>query len=381
MCGTGLRGEMPPPSKASRSKHASLTAGGYSILGLSQESSLGPAAYNQENRARREDTPRLNSNHNNLPRADSRSMGSQPADPEQNDLLNRNLDYLFEEDESKHPARWRMYVALALLLIASAILVWQWQRNGYPWETLTPAATGHNSATAPASAAQAALSPQATPKTAAPPAAGLISQSESAKAGLAKPDPSTSQLAQPDAPLMEPQKAPRFQTASQERGSFASPVPASEEARAEQPRSSASAVTGQPAAQQVSDPVAPADENREPPTAALSDGPAQGSSEAQAVQLLTEGRKYLLGNGVQQDCGRANEDLRSAARFSSEAESLLGTMYASGHCVSRDLPTAYRWYARALRSEPANNRIQNDLTALWNEMTAAERQIASHSQP
>jgi TPR repeat protein len=81
---------------------------------------------------------------------------------------------------------------------------------------------------------------------------------------------------------------------------------------------------------------------------------------------------------VAQDCSRAEKDLRTAARFSSEAESMLGTMYASGHCVGRDLPTAYRWYAKALHNKPDNGRIQSDLTALWNQMTPAEKALAIH---
>jgi hypothetical protein len=107
----------------------------------------------------------------------------------------------------------------------------------------------------------------------------------------------------------------------------------------------------------------------------------QATSQAEAVQLLTEGTKYLLGNGVAQDCGLANKDLRAASHFSSDAEAMLGTMYASGHCVDRDLPTAYRWYARALHSKPGNSRIQDDLTALWNQMTPAEKKIATRSAP
>ncbi len=88
----------------------------------------------------------------------------------------------------------------------------------------------------------------------------------------------------------------------------------------------------------------------------------------------------MLGNGVDQDCDKAQKDLRAAARFSSDAQSMLGTMYASGHCVARDLPTAYHWYAKALHSQPANNRIQTDLTALWNQMTPVEKQLAMRGQ-
>jgi TPR repeat protein len=55
-------------------------------------------------------------------------------------------------------------------------------------------------------------------------------------------------------------------------------------------------------------------------------------------------------------------------------------MYATGHCVTRDLPTAYRWFARALRQDPANKRVQQDLEVLWRQMTPDERQAALRGQ-
>ncbi len=98
-------------------------------------------------------------------------------------------------------------------------------------------------------------------------------------------------------------------------------------------------------------------------------------------QLFAEGENYLYGNGVAQDCARAEKNLRIAAGHSnSPAESLLGTMYASGHCVGRDLPMAYRWYARALHHDPANTRIQSDLEVLWKQMTPAERRATQPGQ-
>jgi hypothetical protein len=159
MCGTALHGGTPPAPKSTQPKAAPRSVGGYSILGLSQEPMRSATAEADvpQNSAGHEDARQFNSNHLNLPRADSRSADSQPADPQQNDLLNRNLDYLFEEDEKKSPPHWRMYVALALLVITAATLVWQWRRNGYPWDNLAPPTTGQNMGTTPAGA-QAAKS-------------------------------------------------------------------------------------------------------------------------------------------------------------------------------------------------------------------------------
>ncbi len=37
-----------------------------------------------------------------------------------------------------------------------------------------------------------------------------------------------------------------------------------------------------------------------------------------------------------------------ARQSNPKAQTLLGAMYATGHCVGRDLPNAYRWFAKAL---------------------------------
>lgn len=97
-------------------------------------------------------------------------------------------------------------------------------------------------------------------------------------------------------------------------------------------------------------------------------------------RLVAEGEKYLYGNGVAENCDQAQRNLRNAAlRSNAKAQSILGTMYATGHCVARDLPTAYRWFAKALHQDPKNDRIQRDLEVLWKQMTPGERQMATRS--
>ena len=98
-------------------------------------------------------------------------------------------------------------------------------------------------------------------------------------------------------------------------------------------------------------------------------------------RLVTEGENYLYGNGVPQNCSRAQRNLTSAAnRANAKAMSVLGAMYATGHCVTRDLPAAYQWFAKALHQEPSNGRIQRDLEVLWRQMTPGERQIAMRNR-
>ena len=96
--------------------------------------------------------------------------------------------------------------------------------------------------------------------------------------------------------------------------------------------------------------------------------------------MESEGEKYLYGNGVPENCGRAQRNLAAAAnRNNARAQSVLGTMYATGHCTGRDLPLAYHWFGKALRQDPTNSRIEQDLKALWNQMTPEERNLALRS--
>jgi len=103
------------------------------------------------------------------------------------------------------------------------------------------------------------------------------------------------------------------------------------------------------------------------------------SSESDALE--TQGERYLYGNGVPANCALAQKSLLAAAEHSnSRAQSVLGTMYATGHCATRDLPLAYRWFARALHQDPNNLRIQDDLKVLWNQMSPDERQLALRAE-
>jgi TPR repeat protein len=104
--------------------------------------------------------------------------------------------------------------------------------------------------------------------------------------------------------------------------------------------------------------------------------------DASVDALETQGENYLYGHGVEADCGRASKTLlAAAARSSAKAQSVLGTMYATGHCVTRDVPTAYRWFAKALHQDPGNIRIQRDLEVLWQQMTEEERKLAMQTGP
>jgi TPR repeat protein len=95
------------------------------------------------------------------------------------------------------------------------------------------------------------------------------------------------------------------------------------------------------------------------------------------VDITAEAERYIYGHGVAQDCDQGLRLLKpAAAQANSKAMIMLGTLYSSGTCTPRDLPTAYRWYALALHKEPDNQTLQDDLQQLWSQMTPPERQLA-----
>lgn len=97
--------------------------------------------------------------------------------------------------------------------------------------------------------------------------------------------------------------------------------------------------------------------------------------------LFRQGERYLYGRGGAQDCASALKFMKMASdKQSAKARSAMGTMYATGHCVTRDLPSAYRWFALSLRADPNNGVVERNLSAVWNQMTPPERQLATRSQ-
>ena len=98
---------------------------------------------------------------------------------------------------------------------------------------------------------------------------------------------------------------------------------------------------------------------------------------AKPVDSVMEAERYIYGNGARQDCDRGLRLLKSAAEQSNpKAMVSMGTLYSTGTCTPRDLPTAYRWFALALHKQPDNQALQDDLQKLWSQMTQPERQLA-----
>lgn len=271
----------------------------------------------------------------------------------------RNLDYLLEDEP--HPGHVRMFVALILLVAAGALLAWHWHSQGLPWanrqaiENATQAASSQAVAPSPvpspahdAQGSQASRAVTSVPKPEEPP---------KATAGTPPQEP-PAQAVEPTTPTTTLQADTGKETSRSEEPSpaMATELPPT----TTEPGSVETAVRTAPPKPKD---VAP----KSPPTPALS------SSD----KLVADGEKYLYGDGVTQNCARARKDLTTAAKkANAKAQSLLGAMYATGHCVNRDLPSAYRWFAKALHQDPANKRVQQDLEVLWRQMSSDERQAA-----
>jgi hypothetical protein len=89
-----------------------------------------------------------------------------------------------------------------------------------------------------------------------------------------------------------------------------------------------------------------------------------------------EGMAYLEGRGEPQSCSQAVTLLDSAAaKGNPKAASQLGAMYATGHCVRFDRPTAYRWFTNSL-AERHNPLVERNREMLWSQMSDAERRLA-----
>jgi len=290
-------------------------------------------------------------------------LGQEPVE-------DKSFSYLFEDETPTHRGR---NLVMILLLAAAAAAIWYWRQdlravadrllNTLPAAT-KPAATDKTDSNSPAPATTDSTTGGTSPPTA-PQPGGTAAQTPAAQnpappatgAGTAPPpegsgkSDSTQGGAEAQAPSQSPAEnaSPKASPAHDESGETAD----SDEA-----------------------PAAPPSTARKPVTKAARTTPVT----SRADDLEAQGEKYLYGNGVPENCTRARTNLLAAAEHSNaQAQSVLGTMYATGHCATRDLPTAYRWFGRSLRQDPKNTRLEQDLKVLWNQMTPGERQSAMRS--
>lgn len=298
-------------------------------------------------------------------------------------------EYLLEDTASQ--GHGKLFVFL-VLLVAAAFLGWRWHRYGHilpesaiatiasKTENAPPAAAGENGQMPPgADNANATETPDNSAANKTPAIEVLDQPSADAKGGNSG---SATTATNPGSTGNTEQTQDNGTTDTGDQGT--SPAAAAENSGA---TGNAAAQTPAPAtpstspAKTATASVATKNTHVKPVASTAHTAPApqiappeQSESEALAVQ----GERYLYGTGVAQNCDLAQRSLLNAAsRGSAHAETLLGAMYATGHCATRNLPTAYRWFARALHQQPSNSRLSADLEVLWKQMTPDERQLAT----
>ena len=279
----------------------------------------------------------------------------------------RNLDYLLDdEEEPRRGGAGKIVLILLALALAVGLGYLRWKKQGFAW--LNPAASkptvqSQNPDSAPANSP----APEPSDSTQNPPAGSSTPSSQPA----ASPAPGADNTASnpPAAAATPPASTP----------STTSPGP---DNTAAAPKSDANAPAAVPASAPKSSTTAPTNDSsttdQPKPAAEIAPKPPAVSKPVKPADPVVEAQKFLYGRGgVRQDCDRGLRILKPAANEANpKAMVEMGALYSAGLCTPRDLPTAYRWFALALRKDPDNQEVQNDLQKLWGEMTQPERQLA-----
>jgi hypothetical protein len=302
-----------------------------------------------------------------------------------------NLDYLLEEEEEPKRGWGKLAVIVIALALIGGFGYLRWKQGGFNFLKPTPAAVSAPSSTDSAStpgpaATPDASTPNATPANPAPPQAATPNPANASPANPAPAMPDAAASTAASTPAASGAAASGAETSAQ-------PTTPSTDAASSQsapadntsptkPQDNASANTSQAAdSEETSAEEPPKPESRTLPVEAKP-SPARTVRERKPspiapVDPTTEAERYIYGRGVGQDCDHGLRLLKPpAAQANPKAMILLGSLYSSGTCTPRDLPTAYRWFALALHKQPDNQPLQDDLQKLWSQMTQPERQLA-----
>ena len=303
----------------------------------------------------------------NDPAPATRRRGSLSIDPNAAPS-SRSLEYLLEDDEEpKRGGAGKFLLILVALALAVGLGYLRWKNQGLPWlgsgaakpSAVAPGAETTDSNTTAGSSTAAEPAPTSSTPAAAPPATDT-SGGSAATNPAANPSPGN--------PHSDPaQASPASGDGAEPAGGAAGAQPSSghdataHDATAPAETTPATVLKPKPAPTARTVPVA------KPPAAVAQP----------RIDLVSEARKYLYGQKVPQNCDRGLRLLKPLAdQANPKAMIEMGALYSAGLCTPRDLPTAYRWFALALRKEPENVPLQADLQKLWGEMTQPERQLA-----
>jgi hypothetical protein len=330
---------------------------------------------------------------------DVRSGGGLQADSRSGHDAHRsgNLDYLLEDEEEPRRGWGKLVVVVIALALIGGFGYLRWKQGGFNFLKPSPAAKSaagssqgmaDSAGTAPAPDAATpnpATSNSANTNSATPGDAGQSSATPDAGAGSSPAGPAAgtasggtengAQQATPTSGSAAPGTTSSSATPS---SAPSSPMDNPSPAKAQENTSADKSTESDTAEDAEATPAKPA---THAPAAAAKPSAAmtreRKPSPVTPVDITTEAERYIYGRGVRQDCDRGLRLLKPAAAQSNpKAMIALGTLYSSGTCTPRDLPTAYRWFALALHKQPDNQPLQDDLQKLWSQMTQPERQLA-----
>lgn len=284
----------------------------------------------------------------------------------------RNLDYLLEDFEPPSRGWGKLVLFVIALALVGGFGYLRWKQGGFDWLTKNEnkPAVATQPADAPPAATDSGSTPNAAPApvgaTPTPAANGSVIPTDAPTAAQAPPTPQTANAQAPVTQNSAPPGATPEISATP-----AGPVPVSP--------SPANPTDSNPPANAAPEPASTDSDTQSPQAEAP---PALKPRErkptpAKPIDSVLEAERYIYGDGARQDCDRGLKLLKSAAEQSNpKAMISMGTLYSTGTCAPRDLPTAYRWFALALRKQPDNPALQDDLQKLWSQMTQPERQLA-----
>jgi len=381
MCGATLLQETAPtePAPSSATASSSVAAPGVATPGPAVASAPAPS------------TPRTQAAQPvisgpsflglNEPPPATRRRGSLSIDPH-SAHSSRDLNYLLDDDEEPRGGAGKYILILLALGLAVGFGYLRWKNQGFAWlnpSAKKPAATAPNpeapdggspapsNAPADANPTPSSPSPSGSSQPAAPSTSPASTNSSSAGVTPAAGSPTSS------AASAQPGAAP----ASGDTGAAgAAPAAATNPAATAAKDQDVSADSPTPANPTPANPAA-ATEQPKPAPAPATPRPRPMAKPAPPRDPVAEAQKYLYGKGASQDCDRGMRLLKPAADAANPKAMIeMGALYSAGLCTPRDLPTAYRWFALALRKDPDNQAVQTDLQKLWGEMTQPERQLA-----
>ena len=313
-------------------------------------------------------------------RSAPRKRASLSIDP--HSAAGSNLDYLLDEEEPRH--HWGIGKILLILIalgLAAGFGYLRFKNQGLAWLNPSKKPTAAQSVPAPDAATAPASSPSITPEsqpapqpiTASPPQPATAAPANAPTGNsAASPAPATTSPDNPASTDMPKSTETAPPSANADKAPDKATSPPDKDSSADKDSSTAKDTSPDtPAA--ATKPV----EKPKPVPKSPAPKPSAASRPAAAYDPVTEAQKYLYGRGSPQDCERGLRLLRPAANQANPKAMIeMGALYSAGLCTPRDLPTAYRWFALALRKDPENTAVQADLQKLWGEMTQPERQLA-----